>query len=259
MSHGIHVLAYEIMTLRAKLNINQYTLLPTEKTFRQLFIPFFAPYFLYVVIGALPAEWLSPDEKQLLKLIAVAAAMGYFLKWYHFGNLTGKTIVISIIAAPLAICLWVLPLYFMKGHAANYTSIFPFSESYFLMRFFNSVFLVAVFEELLIRVYLMQWFYQAGTQMNPKAFATVTLDTFDQYPNSLSALPLSLISVSITTLLFAAGHGLSEWVSAIFYFSVTSYIYKKTGSLWVCILIHGLTNLAIALLVRFGGMYYLWQ
>ncbi len=49
-----------------------------------------------------------------------------------------------------------------------------------------------------------------------------------------------------------------EYLSAVLYFLFTTWIFKKTGSLWVCILIHGLTNLGIAFLVRYGGMEWLW-
>ena len=40
----------------------------------------------------------------------------------------------------------------------------------------------------------------------------------------------------------------AEYPAAIAYFLFTTWVYKRTGSLWVCILIHGLTNLAIAIL-----------
>ena len=49
-----------------------------------------------------------------------------------------------------------------------------------------------------------------------------------------------------------------EYLSAVLYFLFTTWLYKKTGSLWVCILIHSLTNLVIAMMVRYAGMAWLW-
>jgi hypothetical protein len=89
--------------------------LPTDQTFIQLLIPYFSPYALYVAIEALPAAWLSPEVKQILKLVAVSAALVWFFKWYQFGKLAKKHLLISIAAAPIAILLWVVPLYFIKS------------------------------------------------------------------------------------------------------------------------------------------------
>ena len=40
--------------------MTNYSLLPADKTFGRLFIPFFAPYMLYVGVETLPAAWLGP-------------------------------------------------------------------------------------------------------------------------------------------------------------------------------------------------------
>jgi len=44
----------------------------------------------------------------------------------------------------------------------------------------------------------------------------------------------------------------------VLYFSLTTWLYRRTGSLWACVIVHGLTNLVIALLARYGGMGFLW-
>ena len=41
------------------------------------------------------------------------------------------------------------------------------------------------------------------------------------------------------------------------YFIFTTSLYQKSGGLRVCILIHGLTNLSIALMVRYAAMAWL--
>ena len=80
-------------------------LLPVDKTFRQSFLPFFIPYALYVAIEALPVSILSPEMKQIIKLIAVSAAMAWFFKWYRFGKLNPKLVGISLVATPIALII----------------------------------------------------------------------------------------------------------------------------------------------------------
>ncbi len=109
-----------------------------------------------------------------------------------------------------------------------------------------------------MRVYVMGWFYQAGPQRQAKGLIRSIVDTLDQYPALLAVLPLSTFSVVGATLVFTAGHQIHEYLSAVLYFLFTTWLYKKTGSLWVCIIVHGLTNLAIALLAKYGGMGWLW-
>ena len=207
-----------------------------------------------MTIGAIPDTILTPEIKQIAKLIAVSVTMAWFFKWYRFEKLECKLVGISVIAAPVALLLWIGPLYYIKGPGGGD----DFSSAYIVLRTINSMFLVAVFEELFVRVYLMQWFYQAGFQIKAKGFIGSILHTFGQRPTSLISLPLSYFSVMSVTVLFAAGHTIKEWVSAILYFSFTNYVYRKTGSIWVCILTHGIVNFAIALMVRFGGMSFLW-
>jgi len=158
-------------------------------------------------------------------------------------------------AAPMALLLWVMPLYFFQGPEQTQNS---FSPLYVTIRTLNSTFLVAIFEELFIRVYLLQLFFQAGRQLKAKGFVDAIFSTFEQHPRRLEALPISLFSVTLATVAFTVGHTLVQWPSAILYFLFTTYVYWKSNSIWVCILMHGMANLAIALLVGFGGMGFLW-
>ena len=65
-------------------------------------------------------------------------------------------------------------------------------------------------------------------------------------------------SLKAAAIVFAAGHQPYEYLSVALYFCLTNWLYQRSGSLWVCIIIHGLTNMAIALLVKYGGMGWLW-
>ena len=104
----------------------------------------------------------------------------------------------------------------------------------------------------------MEWACQADANRRGRGFLRSLVETMDEKPATGARLPLNLASVAFTTALFTAGHAFSEYPSAVLYFSFTNWIYRRTGSIWVCILIHAWTNLLVALLVRFGGMRFLW-
>jgi membrane protease YdiL (CAAX protease family) len=105
---------------------------------------------------------------------------------------------------------------------------------------------------------MLGWLHQAGGRRREKGVAGAILDTLDEHPEPIRRLPLSTFSVVGATIVFAGGHHAVEYLSAGLYFLFTTWLYQKSGSLWVCILVHGLTNLAIGLMVRYGGMGWLW-
>ncbi|BBO72808.1 hypothetical protein DSCW_02250 [Desulfosarcina widdelii] len=237
-------------------------LLADDRSFQDLLWPYLAPYLVYVAISSIPDSLLPAEAAQGLKLVATAAVLFWFLKCYRFGPLKLFHGIIALLSLPVALLCWIGPFYLLSElgilDVVSSGKGETFSASYFYLRLLNSVILVAIFEELLIRVYVMGWLHQAGLQWQEKGMVASILDTLDQRPKFLIALPLSPFAVIGTTIVFAAGHQVHEYLSAALYFLFTTWLYKKSGSLWVCILIHGLTNLTIALLVRYAGMGWLW-
>ena len=237
-------------------------LLSVDRRFQSLLWPYAAPYLIYVAISSIPAAMMPPETGQAIKLAATGAALLYFRSAYRFGSLRARDGVIALLALPAALLTWIGPFYLLT--ALGMTDIVSagggkaVSMLAFYLRLVNSVILVAVFEELFMRVYVMGWLYQADSQRKDEGLVGSITATLDQHPADLTALPLSTFSVIGTTSIFAAGHRSAEYLSATLYFLFTTWLYKKSGSLWVCILIHGLTNLAIGLLARYGGMGWLW-
>jgi len=237
-------------------------LLTSDRSFQDLLLPYLTPYLVYVALSTIPDSLLPAEAVQAVKLAVTAAVLILFLKQYRFGPLKPIHGGIALLALPVALICWIVPFYLTT--ASGISDVVSdgtgetFSTPYFTLRVLNSAVLVAIFEELFIRVYVMGWLHQAGLQRQEKGTIASILDTLDQRPQHLNALPLSSFAVIGTTIVFAAGHQDHEYLSAILYFLFTTWIYKKSGSLWVCILIHGLTNLTIALLVRYAGMGWLW-
>ncbi|MFO7715098.1 CPBP family intramembrane glutamic endopeptidase [Desulfosarcina sp.] len=247
----------------AALETNAVQLLPADRTLNDLLWPYVTPYLIFVGIASLPETILPVEMGQALKLAATAAALLFFGKTYRFGAFKPIHAAIALLGLPVALFCWIAPFYLiaalgitdvMAAAGGKTVASFPF-----FLRLFNSVVLVAIFEELFVRVYVMGWLYQAGPQCQEKGLLGSIVHTLDEYPGPLAALPLSTFSVVGATLVFTAGHRAHEYLSAIVYFLFTTWLYKKSGSLWVCIIIHGLTNLAIALLARYGGMGWLFS
>jgi membrane protease YdiL (CAAX protease family) len=237
-------------------------LLPGNMTFGALLWPYLTPYMVFVLISSIPETLLAPQLGQVMKLVLTGGVLLWFRRHYRFGPLSAKHALLALAALPVALLTWIGPFYLLSavgiidfdkmGIGAD------FSGTFFWLRLVNTVFLVAVFEELFVRVHVMGWMYQAGLQRPEKTIISSILDTMDQHPRPLSPPPLSRFSIVGATLVFAAGHHPYEYLSASLYFLFTTWIYRQTRSLWACILIHGLSNLAIALLARYWGMGWLW-
>lgn len=236
-------------------DLAHFSLLPLQRTFRQLLIPFAGPYFLYVAVEAVPIPFLNPMAKQAFKLVLVSLCMLYFRHAYTFGQWKRMDVWLTGLAwSPLALAVWVLPMLWLRSPSASTDVSMP----YLILRGINSVVLVALFEELFIRAYLMEWFYLAQNRRSHTGRIDDLFTVFEDRPQTLFALPLNRMSLVLTTLVFTVGHDLSEYLSALFYFSLTNWIYYRTRNFALCILVHALTNLYITILVYWGTMTFLW-
>lgn len=231
-----------------------------DRTFAQQALPFLAPYVLYVVLPDLLPAMLGQVWPQAIKLVAVAVTLIMFGRTYRFGALRPMHLLAALLATPVALALWVGPVYALRaaGIGGSLAVVSVESPLYFILRLINSVALVAVFEELLLRVYLTELTYQASLRQSGRNLLNALLTTVDTHPTSTPGLPLNLTSVLLTTVLFSIGHAPVEYLSAALYFLFTTWLYAQTGSLWACIIIHALTNLMLAGLVRFAGLTFLW-
>jgi membrane protease YdiL (CAAX protease family) len=244
------------------LNTTEYTPLPHDRSFKALAPAFVGPYLIFVAIASIPATWLPPGLTVAAQSVLTAGAMLHYRRHYRLGAFNLAVVSGALLCLPFALLVWIGPLYLLGSvgllDLSAMGSETDFTPFYFWLRVFNSVILVALFEELFTRAYLLGWFHQAGWQQGVKTTLDAVLDTLDQPPKITTRLPLSPFSVALATLVFAGGHQPYEYLSAVLYFVLTTWLYHRTGSLWACVWVHGLTNLAIALLARYGGMGFLW-
>jgi membrane protease YdiL (CAAX protease family) len=236
-------------------------LLPTNKTIRELLYPYLLPYLIYVLIATLAGGIIPIQWEQILKFGCTTATMAWFFKVYRFGPFFIRHGIIALAGLPVALGIWIGPLYIFYHYHLFEVSVESIAANSstlaFSLKLINAVVLVAAFEELFMRSYLMSWFYQAGQAPPGTGVITAIVDSFEQHCQKLNSPPISVFSVILTTLCFAMGHHFHQYPSAMAYFLFTTWLYYKTRSLWVCIVIHGMTNLAVILLARHAGMIFL--
>jgi hypothetical protein len=239
-------------------------LLPMDRTFGQILVPFALPYFAYVGLGALHTRFVPPEAVGILRFLLVAAILWLFRKQYRFGPaLTPRLVLIALGAGLAATAVWVLALRFSlalpfwRSHLVE-SPASGASQLTWLLRAASSTLLVPIFEELFCRAYLGEFFHQVP--QGAGSFTSRLAQRWDHYPEPIPGPPLSVLSVAGCTLLFALGHDVSAWAAAILYFLFTTWVYARTKSFRVCVIIHAVANLAIALMVlRLPDMRFLWN
>ncbi len=232
--------------------------LPPARTFVQLLVPFGVPYVLYTAIPALFPAAAQEAWLQGVRLAAVAAALVLYRRHYRLGPFTRSGFGWALAAAPVATLVWVGPLHVLRALTGASDVTGTASAAYVALRLVNSVVLAALAEELLMRVYVQQWGHQSHRQRRGRGFVASLMATLDDLPAPLTELPLSAPAVLLAAALFTLGHAPIEYPSAVLYFGFTTWLYRQTGSLWACVLVHAWTNLLVGGLVRYGGLAYLW-
>ncbi|BBM84820.1 CPBP family intramembrane glutamic endopeptidase [Candidatus Uabimicrobium amorphum] len=240
--------------------MNELNLLPQDKTYEQLLAAFCLPYFCYVLANMLSdvvALWMV----YLIKIAIVTTVWIAYRKYYSFGKWRWRDIFISLLFTPVLLLLWAIPFYYYLSFTDSFSSqklsLVTNGEIYWWLRTFASVILVAIFEEIFFRAYLLEYLHQSQ-QSDKSSIVDKCSSTLEEKPQDLSKIPLNLYSVVGTMIIFTLGHSTAEYISCVLYFTATLLIYKYLRSFAVCIWTHAFTNLGIAILVKYWGMDFLW-
>lgn len=179
------------------------------------------------------------------------------------GLLRGKRILriegnplLGIVVGLAGILLWIwiselqleraifeyLPSFMRPGDRAGYN---PFERlgtgweawSFIAVRLVGIAILVPIAEELFWRGFLLRWL------IDPE-WENVKLG---EYSHS---------SCAIVTLMFTLAH--PEWIAAAVYCLLLNGLLYWKKSLWLCIVAHATSNLALALYVMYAGAWWLW-
>ncbi|MBJ44819.1 MAG: CAAX prenyl protease-related protein [Planctomycetaceae bacterium] len=106
------------------------------------------------------------------------------------------------------------------------------------LRFFGLVLVVPIIEEFFVRGFLMRY---------------VDDPDWDEIPLG-QAKTWGWLSPTI----YGVVAHLTEPVAALVWFSLVSFVYKKTGSIWDCVVVHAVTNLLLGIYIIKFEAWHLW-
>lgn len=248
-----------------------------ETTNRDLLLPYCLPYLAYVGIASLSQGRIPVEAGYVLKIIIVPLLLYWGWKWYvpvtGPKNISGSIVygVIFGVAGLVIWCLLMAPFIELSGE--------PWSGPGFLLRLFSASLIVPVFEELLIRGYILRVAYQWDTTRrdttgrdenqgdlnrknilseNKKTVSPLNQALDNQSINNVKPGAWSVVAIVISTIVFAAGHLPVEWLAAVAYSILISALWIIRKDLLSCMVAHGTTNLALALYVYLTGQWGFW-
>ena len=223
---------------------------------RRLILPYAAPFLAYVLIASSLTE-LSSELNYALRVVASTGLLIWAWKWYP--RLTGPksvtgSIVAGVGAGVVGLLLWILLLSPFIPKVPNES----WSTTAFTIRLLTAGFLVPIFEELLMRGFVLrlalQWDMarKAGTE---EPLATV-LD--EQSVNDVAPGAWSYAAIIISTIAFASGHHIAEWPATVAFSILMSLLWILRKDLLSCIVAHGVTNITLAFYVLYTDSWFLW-
>jgi len=226
------------------------------KTNRQLALPFLLPYLVYVGLASIPEEWLRLEANYALRLVVVGGLVG--CSWRYYLPLRGPysrmlSCFTGAAAGMAGVLVWILATEILVGSGGE-----PWSLPAYYLRVASAVLLVPIFEEQLIRGFVLRFVLQwqeakaAGAE-DPFHEAWANRSVTEVEPGAISGW-----SVAISTLVFAAGHGLAEMPGAVLYGLLMCGLWHWRRDLLSCVVAHAATNLALAWYVRAYGEWALW-
>jgi CAAX prenyl protease-like protein len=106
------------------------------------------------------------------------------------------------------------------------------------IRFFGLVLVVPLVEEFFVRGFLIRY---------------VDDPDWDEQP-----LGQAKLAGWLSPTIYGLVAHLTEPLAAVAWFSLVSWLYKKTGSIWDCVVAHSITNLLLGLYIVKFGQWHLW-
>lgn len=221
----------------------------------KLLLPYVLPYVAYVLIANLFSS-LDVGLNYALRIVVVSGIL--FWAWRRYVPFRGPgnylySIVIGIVFGLVGTILWVAllsPFVTPMKMASDNISFF--------MRLLASTLLVPVFEELLMRVYVFrlahQWYLERKTN-KVNVYETVF---HEKSLNDFKPGDWSLFAIIFSTIIFALGHQIIEWPSAIVYGLLMVFLWILRKDVLSCIIAHATTNLTFGIYVYITGNWSYW-
>lgn len=224
-------------------------------------LPFFLFMALLALRAGLPADGsagVDPRWIYGLTVLLVGASLVWFWRAYvELHQMPAlKDVALAVVVGLLVYVLWVnldadwmqtdklLPMLGLAAGASGAAAVFvPLDAQGQIMwplvavRWIGAALLVPIMEELFWRSFLMRWVDDPGFQrVDPRS--------------------VSMRAVLVSTFAFMLVHTL--WLAAIVAGLAYAWLYKKTGSLWVPVISHAVTNGVLGVHVVQTGQWHYW-
>jgi uncharacterized protein len=213
-----------------------------------------APFALFMALLILrsqaPADGTWGFDPQWLygaSVVLAGAALAFF--WREYGELARQTLpdareaLLAVAAGVLVFVLWInLDAAWMTIGSPS-APFRPLGANgavdrlQVIVRFIGAALLVPLIEELFWRSLLMRWLQQPVFQGVPPQ-------------------RIGVRAVLLSTFVFTLAHTL--WLAAAIAGLVYALLYVKTGKLWVAVMAHAATNVALGLWVVMTGNWQFW-
>ena len=224
---------------------------------RRLILPYSLPYLAYGFIASVFGSYISIEGNYILRVTVVTFLIIWAWRWYV--PIKGpKSPLISVAfgigAGFLGVFIWIFllsPFVYLKENQ-------PWSNSAFILRLLSAGLLVPVFEELLMRGFILRFALQwdNARKNNEKNPLHIALD--EKSISSVGPGAWSWPAVAISTAAFTSGHHLQEWPAAMAFGSLMAWLWILRKDLIACIVAHSVTNIALAFYVLKTGNWHFW-
>jgi membrane protease YdiL (CAAX protease family) len=223
---------------------------------RRLLLAYAIPYFVYVGIASLFAGHLPVELIYALRLLVVSGLIVWAWRWYV--PLKGPkspwaSVATGTVAGLAGAAFWVALLW---PFAAK--NVEPWTDLAFVLRLVAAGMIVPVFEELLMRGFILRLTVQWDNarkegEKNPLGSALDERSVISVKPGAWTCW-----AIAISTIAFTLGHHVREWPAAMVFGLLMAFLWIYRKDLLSCVTAHGVANITLALFVRATGNWGLW-
>lgn len=200
-------------------------------------------------LGITFAEGQSPANYVWIyfaKVIVVLGALIWAKPTWRDIKFEPKLIPLGVITGLALFAIWVgIEKVFHYPHLGDRTAFNPYEKisdptlrtAFIAVRFFGLALLVPIMEELFWRSFGLRYASQTNFQ-------------------DLQIGKFTLAGAGLTCAVFAFAH--PEWIPALIFATVMTALVWKTKSIFVCVVAHSVTNLALGIYVVTQSAWALW-
>jgi membrane protease YdiL (CAAX protease family) len=223
---------------------------------RRLFPPYVLPYLVYVGLAAVAAEFVGREVDYAIRILLTGVLVAW--AWRSYAPLRGPhspaaSVVWGLLAGLVGLQLWLWLTRPFLPEGAD-----PWSDAAFALRLVAAALLVPIFEEQLMRGYVLRFVHQWRQARRRKAEDPLG-ETLDRR-SILEVAPgaAGVAAVVVSSLVFAVGHAPFEMVAAFVYGVLMAGLWILRKDLLCCVVAHATTNVGLAVFVRLSGEWGLW-